>query len=57
MYNARLLSASVGIIGGADGPTAIFVSQNAARDLIIIAVLAVVLTVLIILFIRRKRRK
>ena len=45
-------SASIGIIGGADGPTAIFLTSNINWQ----AIGAIVLIVLILLMIRRKKK-
>lgn len=49
------LTASVGIIGGADGPTRVFITGS-ARDYIIIGVLAVVFIALIVIFIKKKKK-
>ena len=48
---------SIGIIGGADGPTAIFVSASTGGYLIagMIVVAAIVLTVLVILYLIHKK--
>ena len=46
---------NIGIIGGADGPTAIFIT--AGENWYIVPVVLAVLAVCIILLIRRKRRR
>ena len=46
---------SIGIIGGADGPTAIFVTGNPLPGLIG-GVIAVSLIVLIVYYVRKKRK-
>lgn len=48
-------ASSVGVIGGADGPTAIFVSGN-AFPLIVVVAAAVVLAVIILLAVVLSRR-
>ncbi len=47
---------SIGIIGGADGPTAVFVSGSPVAAIIAAAV-AVILIIISILFIVKKRNK
>ena len=51
--------ASIGIIGSADGPTAIFVTSTSISDLIwtIIGAAAVICAVTVLLVRRMKRRK
>lgn len=48
-------AATIGIIGGADGPTAIFVTGN--YQLIPLAVIAVAAAVLALVLILRRRKK
>ena len=49
------MSHSIGIIGGADGPTAIFVTGNPVPGLIGAAI-AVLLIALVVYYIRKKRK-
>jgi len=51
--------ASVGIIGGADGPTAIFVASTIMKplDIVLSVAIPVAAAVLIVVLIRRFRRK
>ncbi len=46
-----------GIIGGADGPTAIFVSGPAIRDILLGAALVLLIAGLIIYAVKRKQTK
>jgi len=48
------MSASIGIIGGADGPTAVFVTGNPLPTVLALAVLAV-MVILVIRFFRKKK--
>ena len=47
----------IGIIGGADGPTAIFVASSVNWPLVGLAVVAVIGVVIFLLFRKRKQRK
>ena len=49
-------SASVGIIGGADGPTAIFVTSN-INWLYVCGFIGIVVAILVALFIYRNKKK
>ncbi|MGI5977224.1 MAG: sodium ion-translocating decarboxylase subunit beta [Candidatus Limivicinus sp.] len=46
-------AASIGIIGGADGPTAVFITANPETALIAAALAMAVIAVIVILFRRR----
>lgn len=48
---------SIGIIGGADGPTKVFVSAPDTKTIVISAVIIAAIIVLLIVLIRRRRRK
>lgn len=48
-------ASSVGVIGGADGPTAIFVSGNAFPLIVVVAAAVVLVVLLAIVFSRRGR--
>lgn len=49
---------SLGIIGGADGPTVVFVADGpGVGSLIALVVVAVVLLAVVIYFIRKRRKK
>ncbi len=50
-------SSSIGIVGGADGPTAIFVSSNINRLYICGVIAIIVVAVLVALFIYRNKKK
>ena len=51
-------AASIGIIGGADGPTTIYLSQGAVSTLVVRAfIIVVILIVFCISIIRRKHKK
>ncbi len=50
-------SASIGIIGGADGPTAIFVSSNINQLYICGFITIIAVAVLVAFFIRRNKKK
>lgn len=47
-------SSSLGIIGGADGPTKIFISGNPLPEIIAAAVIAAIVVVLAVLLKKRK---
>lgn len=49
-------SSSIGIIGGADGPTAVMVSGSPVA-VIIAAVIAVILLIILTVFIIKRRKK
>ena len=49
-------SASIGIIGGADGPTAIFVTSN-INWLHVCGLIGIVVAVLVVLYIYRNKKK
>ncbi len=48
------MSASIGIIGGADGPTAIFVTGNPVPGILLLGAL-VILVILAVRFFRKKK--
>ncbi len=48
--------ASIGIIGGSDGPTAIFVTGSPVA-VIVAVIVVVVIVVAAIIFVKKKRRK
>ena len=50
-------AASIGIIGGADGPTAIFLAKSVAREKMDIIALGLILVVGISVLIYKKRKK
>lgn len=50
-------SASIGIIGGADGPTAIFVTSNINWLYICGSIGIIVVAILVVLFIHRNKKK
>jgi len=50
-------SADIGIIGGADGPTAVFVTSSINWfDITLIGIVVVVAVILIIYFIKRRKK-
>jgi len=51
-----LSEAKLGIIGGADGPTAVFISTQPSNILLFLYVLIVIITVLVNLFYLIKKR-
>ena len=53
-----LSSADIGIIGGADGPTAVFVARSAFQGLMVVALILLCLAVYLFLYrvVRRKKR-
>lgn len=48
---------SIGIIGGADGPTAIFLARPSIGELIAAGILLAAIVAAVLFVIRRKRRK
>ena len=48
---------SVGIIGGADGPTAIFLTYSITKWMYVIGFIGIVVAVLVVLFIYCKKKK
>ena len=50
-------SASVGIIGGADGPTAILVTSDIIKWMYVRAFIVIIVAVLVALFIYYKKKK
>ncbi len=54
MFLAGCASSSIGIIGGADGPTSIFVSAPLVRWVPILLIVLVILVAGLVLLIQRK---
>ena len=50
----RMGSSSIGIIGGADGPTKIIISGNPLLEIIAVAVIAVIIVGVVVFFIKSK---
>ena len=48
-------SASVGVIGGADGPTAVIVSETPMLPMALVVLAAVVLVAVVVVFITNKK--
>lgn len=53
----RSKNTAVSIIGGADGPTSIFIAGRISRPVLLYAATAAVLIVTVLYYIRRRRRK
>ena len=50
------MSRSIGIIGGADGPTAIFVTGNPLPGIIGTVIAVLLITALVVYFVKKKRK-
>ncbi len=48
---------SIGVIGGADGPTAILVTSNISTELIIIGIATIVVLIAIVVWIIKRHKK
>lgn len=59
LMGCRHDATSVGIIGGADGPTAIFIASEASNNLLllIVGVIIVVLLISIAIFLIKRKKK
>ena len=57
LFGCSSESASIGIIGGADGPTAIFVTSNINWMYVCGFVVIIVVAILVALFIYRNKKK
>ena len=57
LFGCSSESASVGIIGGADGPTAILVTSEIIKWMYVRAFIVIIVAVLVALFIYYKKKK
>ena len=54
--NNILNSSSIGIIGGADGPTAVFVSDNGGFGILVTVAVVIIAAVSIALIIKKRKK-
>ena len=57
LYRERTASSTIGIIGGADGPTSVFVTGSTAPSLFTIVILAFIIIATVFLIVRRLKKK